>query len=112
MGLPLEHIRHFGGYARRRLMSMLIREALGVPVAIVGHGAVEWISQEGVSDLGTFWVNHGGHMRYVVMKEKRGYCLYDFNTASLDKSAARVRIDDPEIYPTEESAVMAAMLQN
>ena len=96
---------------QREVMHALVRDYVGVPVALIGHGKVEWIDQEGVSDLGTVWSNHGGHIRYIVMKEKRGYCLYDFDTASLDKDTARVSINDPEIFPTEESAVMAATLQ-
>lgn len=97
---------------RSYMLHMFLNERRGVPVALVGHGAVEWISQEGVSELGQVWVNHGGHMRYIVLKEKQGYCLYDFDSAQINKEMNRIEVNDPEIFPTEESAVMAAMLQS
>jgi len=109
--MTLEHIRKmWRANARRRLIGMFLSERLGVPVAMVSHGKVEWVSQEGVSELGKFWVNHGTDARYIVMKEKHGYCLYDFDSARTNPQLGRVEINDPEVFPTEESAVMAAML--
>lgn len=98
---------------RQYMMRMFLNERHGIPVALVGHGAVEWISQEGVSELGKVWVNHASkNMRYIVMKEHQSYSLYDFDSARINKEVGRVELNDPEVFPTEEAAVMAAMLQS
>lgn len=111
--MTLEHIKKMmRANVRQRLIGMFLNERHGVPVALVTRGKVEWVSQEGVSELGVFWVNHGVDARYIVMKEQQGYCLYDFDSARTNKALGRVEVNDPEIFPTEESAVMAAMLQS
>lgn len=92
------------------MLGMLLNERHGVPVAFINHGHVTWVHQEGSQDIGKIFVSHPDH-RFVVVRERGSFCVYDFDTAAIDNSIDRVQIDDPEIYPTEEAAVMAAMLR-
>lgn len=95
---------------RRHMVQMLLSERQGVPVAFVSLGHVTWVHQEGASDIGRIFIGQPDQ-RFAVVRERDGYCVYDFETAHVDNSLGRVKIDDPEIYPTEEAAVMAAMLR-
>lgn len=93
-----------------RLMRVLLSERHGVPVAYVNRGQVEWVHQEGVYEIGEMF-RRNTDARFAVLKEKVGYCLYDLSTAHLNNEHTQVAISDPEVFPTEEAAVMAAMLQ-
>lgn len=96
--------------AKRTLVHMLLKDRHGVPVAFVNHGHVTWVHQEGSQDIGAIFVNHPDH-RFAIVRERDSFCVYDMDTARIDNSVDRVQIDDPEIYPTEEAAVMSAMLR-
>ena len=98
------------GRGRLKMLEMLLADRAGVPVALVSHGHVTWVHQEGAESLSRIYLKNYEH-KFVVVKEKDGYCVYDLQSAALDRVEGRVTIDDPEIFPTEESAVMAAMLR-
>jgi len=109
--MTLEHIKKMmRANVRQRLISMLLSERQGIPVAFVNHGHVTWVYQEGVSDISRVF-RANTDQRFAIVRERGSYYVYDFCTAAIDNNLGRVIIDDPEVYPTEESAVMAAMLR-